>query len=54
MAYGGRRSATVAAVILYRMLSFWILLPIGWGVWALIDRRAAPEESAVVQVAGAG
>ena len=54
MAYGGRRSATVAAVILYRMLSFWILLPIGWGIWALIDRRIAPEESAVVQVAGAG
>lgn len=56
VAYGGRRSATVAAVVLYRLLSFWILLPIGWGLWALIGRRArrAAAASAGRHVAGAG
>jgi len=54
VAYGGRRSATVAAVVLYRLLSFWILLPIGWGLWALIARRARRAASAGLQVAGAG
>ncbi|HKN40144.1 MAG TPA: YbhN family protein [Acidimicrobiia bacterium] len=55
VAYGGRRSATVAAVVLYRLLSFWILLPIGWGLWALIARRARrAAASAGLQVAGAG
>jgi len=41
VAYGGHRSVTVAAVVLYRALSFWILLPIGWGVWAVLARRAS-------------
>jgi uncharacterized membrane protein YbhN (UPF0104 family) len=59
VAYGGRRGATVAAVLLYRMLSFWILLPIGWGLWALVARRTrrthpdGSDPSADLQVAGA-
>jgi uncharacterized protein (TIRG00374 family) len=35
--YGGAQSATVAAVLLYRILSFWLALPIGW-VAALVLR----------------
>jgi uncharacterized protein (TIRG00374 family) len=41
--YGGVRTSTVAAVILYRIISFWAFLPCGWAAWAglvAIDRRA--------------
>jgi hypothetical protein len=34
VAFGGGQETTVAAVLLYRMLSFWALLPIGWAAWA--------------------
>lgn len=43
VAYGGIQTSTVAAVILYRIISFWIFLPCGWLAWAglaLKDRRA--------------
>lgn len=42
VAYGGAQVSTVAAVILYRIISFWGYLPAGWLVWAglaLHDRR---------------
>lgn len=45
--YGGAQSATVAAVLLYRILSFWLALPIGW-VAALVLRlqgRQSPAPS---------
>lgn len=35
--YGGVRDSTVAAVLLYRMISFWGLLPLGWGSWLLLQ-----------------
>jgi uncharacterized protein (TIRG00374 family) len=34
VAYGGGQESTVAAVLLYRLLSFWFLLLIGWLAWA--------------------
>jgi uncharacterized protein (TIRG00374 family) len=41
--FGGSKSAsTIAVVLLYRILSFWIELPVGWGTWAVLawfDRR---------------
>ncbi len=43
VAFGGVETSTVAAVLLYRILSFWIGLPIGWatvGAMAWSDRRA--------------
>ncbi|HEY7947529.1 MAG TPA: YbhN family protein [Acidimicrobiales bacterium] len=43
--FGGAETSTVAAVLLYRILSFWIGLPVGWGTWAGIvvsDRRRGP------------
>jgi uncharacterized protein (TIRG00374 family) len=43
VAYGGVQISTVAAVILYRIISFWGFLPVGWIVWAVMavrDRRA--------------
>ena len=45
VAFGGSETSTVAAVLLYRILSFWIGLPVGWGTWAAIvvsDRRHPP------------
>jgi uncharacterized protein (TIRG00374 family) len=48
VAFGGGQVSTVAAVLLYRILSFWAYLPVGWSVWAGLtwhnrraDRRAA-------------
>ena len=41
--FGGSTSAAVAAVLLYRVLSFWLELPIGWATWAWMawsNRRA--------------
>jgi uncharacterized protein (TIRG00374 family) len=32
--FGGSEPAAIAAVLLYRILSFWIELPVGWAVWA--------------------
>lgn len=34
VAYGGNESSTVLAVLLYRIFSFWLTLPVGWGAWA--------------------
>jgi putative heme transporter len=42
VAFGGSASSTVAAVLLYRLISFWATLPLGWGTWAWLewtDRR---------------
>jgi uncharacterized protein (TIRG00374 family) len=43
VAYGGSQASTVAAVLLYRLVSFWLLLPVGWVAWFgihLSERRA--------------
>ncbi len=34
VAYGGLEASTVVAVLLYRIISFWLPLPVGWGAWA--------------------
>jgi hypothetical protein len=51
VAYGGVQVSTVAAVILYRIISFWGFLPVGWFVWGVLavrdrrtDRRARASE----------
>jgi uncharacterized protein (TIRG00374 family) len=42
--YGGAHAATVAAVLLYRIISFWLLLPVGWAAALIIRlRRPAPQ-----------
>ena len=43
VAFGGGETTTVAAVLLYRIVSFWGYLPLGWAAWAGLavrDRRA--------------
>jgi uncharacterized protein (TIRG00374 family) len=36
VAYGGGESSTVAAVLLYRMISFWVLLPVGYAAYGAL------------------
>ena len=36
-AYGVHTEAAFATVILYRIVSFWGLVPLGWGVWVWLD-----------------
>lgn len=43
--FGGAQASTVAAVLLYRLISFWLLLPVGWASWgvlALLGRSRSP------------
>ncbi len=50
VAYGGVQASTVAAVILYRVISFWGFLPVGWvswGVLAVRDRRSDRRRAAM-------
>jgi putative heme transporter len=58
VAFGGQKTTTVAAVLMYRLISFWLILVIGWLMWgdlALGVRRgrwirhalAAPVEAEV-------
>ena len=47
VAFGGQKVSTVAVVLLYRILSFWIELPVGWGTWAALawtDRRTGSAD----------
>ncbi|MHB1911285.1 MAG: lysylphosphatidylglycerol synthase transmembrane domain-containing protein, partial [Acidimicrobiales bacterium] len=59
VAYGGAEASTVAAVLVYRVLSFWLPLLIGWavaGVLALQSRRSEMREASadvrVMEVSG--
>ncbi|MDQ6837240.1 MAG: YbhN family protein [Actinomycetota bacterium] len=39
VAYGNNEASTVAAVLLYRVVSFWAMLPLGWTAWAVLTAR---------------
>ncbi|MFZ0664188.1 MAG: lysylphosphatidylglycerol synthase transmembrane domain-containing protein [Acidimicrobiales bacterium] len=43
VAYGGAETSTVAAVFLYRLISFWGELPFGWFAWGWLSRRKKGE-----------
>jgi uncharacterized protein (TIRG00374 family) len=49
VAFGGAENSTVAAVLLYRIISFWAELPVGWAAWAAFElagrRRRARSEA---------
>jgi uncharacterized protein (TIRG00374 family) len=45
VAFGGAHYSTVAAVLLYRLMSFWLVVPVGWAAWgtlALVGRSRRP------------
>jgi uncharacterized protein (TIRG00374 family) len=54
VAYGMPTNVALASVLLYRVVSFWGLVPVGWGVWGYLSwqsrkpqRRARPHPWAV-------
>jgi uncharacterized protein (TIRG00374 family) len=49
VAFGGAETQTVAAVLLYRIISFWGELPVGWATWGAIawsHHRTRPVDTA--------
>jgi uncharacterized protein (TIRG00374 family) len=34
--FGGAQASTVAAVLLYRLISFWLVVPVGWVAWSAL------------------
>ena len=49
--FGGGKFSTVAAVLVYRLISFWLMLPVGWSAWGTLalagrSRRTAAEAAA--------
>ncbi|HEU5004046.1 MAG TPA: YbhN family protein [Actinomycetota bacterium] len=46
--YGGTQSATVAAVLLYRILGFWLLLPAGWLAALVLRVQARKDHTGLV------
>jgi hypothetical protein len=59
--YGGLEASTVAAVLLYRLISFWGFLPVGWAAWGAVtyrnreaDRRDADRLALAGEVALGG
>ena len=40
--FGGAETSTVAAVLLYRILSFWAELPVGWATWGVLVWSGRP------------
>jgi putative heme transporter len=57
VAYGGAAGSTVVAVLLYRFISFWLILPIGWAAWAWLTwvtrRHPWPVSAAIADGTGA-
>jgi uncharacterized membrane protein YbhN (UPF0104 family) len=49
VAYGGEPASTAAAVLVYRGISFWLLLVAGWSAWALLTWRRRVTDAAVAQ-----
>jgi uncharacterized protein (TIRG00374 family) len=59
--FGGPLDSTTAAVLVYRLLSFWLVLVIGWALWGglalgvrrgrwIRDARTCPVDAGVVRV----
>lgn len=44
--YGMPSATAVTVVLLYRVISFWLLVPIGWGAWGLLELTGRREETA--------
>lgn len=55
--FGGGAESTVAAVLLYRVVSYWLILPLGWSCWgalALAGRRSDRPGTAAVPTLESG
>ena len=58
VAYGGAAPSTVVAVLLYRVISFWLVLPVGWAAFAWLGwagrRSKSPLPAPADPAAGRG
>jgi hypothetical protein len=56
VAFGGSTVQTVAAVLLYRIISFWLVLPLGWAAWLglTIEVRRHPVVDAIPDLVEVG
>ena len=43
--HGMSSSRAIGATVLYRLISFWLLLPIGWSYWGFLKVRARRSDS---------
>lgn len=50
--FGGGETSTVAAVLLYRLVSFWLVLLVGWGAWAAVALSNRTAHRSAYQPAG--
>jgi putative heme transporter len=50
--FGGGQDSTVAAVLIYRLISFWLLLPVGWGSWLALTIAGRGNRPAEPSLAG--
>ncbi|MDQ6785110.1 MAG: flippase-like domain-containing protein [Actinomycetota bacterium] len=48
VAFGGAQASTVAAVLVYRVLSFWLILPLGWATLGVITFNHRRSRSLVL------
>ena len=57
VAFGGAQVTTVDAVLMYRIISFWLVLLVGWSAWAELAfevRRGRWNRQALASPVGAG
>ena len=47
IAYGMSAESALAGVFLYRIVSFWSVVPVGWGIWGCLTLRERRREEAV-------
>jgi uncharacterized protein (TIRG00374 family) len=47
VAFGGGKAPTVAAVLLYRLFSFWLPMPVGAGCWLALGEKRRRNERAL-------
>jgi uncharacterized membrane protein YbhN (UPF0104 family) len=52
VAYGAAASTALAAVFVYRLISFWAVLVVGWVFWVIIMRRRAGRPARVARSLG--
>jgi uncharacterized protein (TIRG00374 family) len=47
--FGGGKFSTVAAVLVYRLISFWVELPVGWGAWGALALAGRIRQHALAE-----
>lgn len=52
VAFGGAEASTVAAVLMYRLFNFWMMLPVGWVSWGWLVVRGRRADRRVPAAAG--